>query len=340
MTLESRWSLFNEVLKEEGLAHKLRVSQLAHGLGLIMTEPIEAGSEICRCDSLMVYTPSPMCKAVEDLRATLPHPALLPLPCYCAALACVPAAHIQSTVAMNISSTVPDIQERLFALSRPETIATRAPGMAEIMSSAGSHFVDATAVAIARAFGISELFLQNFGELAKIWRCNAFEVGEDKLGIFFIPALCNHSCDPAAEYRIDSADGHTFTITLTACRDLKPGDDLTISYAATALQEAESRTTRRKTLAAGWFFYCCCPACWFPGEERTCRTPFCTGCGEGLSVWISDIHGGPYEDTGEAPTCDSCSEVDLVVSGSYFFHCSTCEVDLCPDCGDRQKSLI
>ena len=338
MTLESRWSLFNEVLKEEGLEHKLRVSQLAHGLGLVVKEHIEAGSEICRCASLLVYTPSPICKEVGDLRATLPHPALLPLPCYCAALACVPPAQMQSTVAVDISSTVSDLHERLFALSRPEAIAPGAPGMAEIVSSEGSHVVDATAVAIARAFGISELSLQNFGEFAKIWCCNAFEVGEDQLGIFLLPALCNHSCDPAAEYRIDSADGHTFRITLTACRVLDPGDDLTISYAATALQEAASRITRRKTLAAGWFFYCCCPACWPPADETTCRTPLCFWCGEELSVWISDIHGGPYEDTGEAPTCDSCGEVDLVVSGSYFFHCSTCEVDLCPDCGDKAET--
>ena len=323
--------LFNEVLQEAGLERRLSLTQTSAGLGLRVQEAVEVGSELLCCDSQLVYSPGARCKEVENIRATLPHPALLPLPCYCAALASMPM-QFQSTQAASDVSKLPHGEKRLFALSRPEILAARAPGISELEVPEGDRMlVDATAVAIARAFGVAENFLSDFCELAKIWRCNAFELGEGQLGIFLLPALCNHSCNPAAEYKIDSLDGR-ITITLTACRRLAPGDDLTISYIDTTASRKPSRAARRKELAAGWFFFCCCRSCVRDPHEP--RTPVCT-CGQELSVWISDLHGGPYEDTQEAPTCDACGEVDLVVSGSYFYHCTACEVDLCPDCGDK-----
>ena len=334
-----RQSIFDGALKEAGLESRLGIIERPMGLGLTVLEHFEVGSEILCCDPLLIYTPGPLCKKIEDLRAALPHPALLPLPCYCAAL-----ATFRSTPAAVC-------QKQLFALSRPESIALRAPGMEALEFKGDSQSADATAMAIARAFDIPEALHSSFSELAKIWRCNAFELTDGQLGIFLVPALCNHSCNPAAEYRIDSQDEEAFTITLTACRQLIPGDELTISYIAATAEHEPSRTIRRKALASGWFFFCCCSACGISdGADQLggvgstdgflCSCPACSSCGCALSIWISDVQGGPYEDTGEAPTCDTCGEIDLVVSGSYFFHCSTCEVDLCPECGDKAEIHI
>ena len=72
---------------------------------------------------------------------------------------------------------------------------------------------------------------------------------------------CQHDCDPNARpVFTDSA-----TLRLTATRDIKEGDDITVAYVDTTAQPDESivdaRRRRRMELARGWRFPCTCKRC-------------------------------------------------------------------------------
>ena len=174
--------------------------------------------------------------------------------------------------------------------------------------------------------------LQLYAKLARIWKYNAFDAGDDRLAIFLLPSLCNHSCVPAADYTLCEDEGSVEMI-LFASRELAPGDPLTICYIADNEEHRSSRMTRRNTLAEGWLFYCRCTSC----EQEPLR---CSNCHEQMELWISNIHGGPYEESDEAPTCDVCGMEDLMVSGPYFFHCGACEVDVCEKCADVNNAEL
>lgn len=240
------------------------------------------------------------------------HPCFLPHACYCAALS-------------SLLETESDGLLPLQSLSRPDQIARRAPGI----SSDGAAN-DLTAKEILQDFDLSEDLVAVYSDLARIWKYNAFDTGDGRLAIFLLPSLCNHSCSPAAEYSLCEDDG-AIDMILFSLHELEAGDALTISYIEDTEKHRTSRMARRNTLAEGWLFYCCCSSCLAP--ELRCI------CQDEMQIWISNIHGGPYEDDSEAPTCDVCGMEDLVVSGPYFFHCGSCEVDLCEKCAEERLGI-
>ena len=128
-------------------------------------------------------------------------------------------------------------------------------------------------------------------------------------------------------------DDGTVEMLLFFLRDLEAGDPLTICYIENNEKHRSSRMARRNTLAEGWLFYCTCCSC----SQEPLR---CQSCYQEMELWISNIHGGPYEDSEEAPTCDVCGLEDLVVSGPYFFHCGSCEVDVCEKCADMELGKL
>lgn len=71
-----------------------------------------------------------------------------------------------------------------------------------------------------------------------------------------------HSCDPSAQPVFKNADSELYLI---ANRDLKAGDEITVSYVDTTVHEGESvadaRRRRRFELARGWRFPCPCERC-------------------------------------------------------------------------------
>eukprot|EP00438_Fugacium_kawagutii_P035405 Skav222071 [mRNA] locus=scaffold4586:1081:2358:- [translate_table: standard] len=247
------------------------------------------------------------CKA---LKASA-HPCFLPHACYCAAL---------SSLLETESDLLP-----LQSLSRPDHVARRAPG---IDGANGAN--DLTAKEILQDFDLPQDLLSLYSDLARIWKYNAFDTGDGRLAIFLLPSLCNHSCSPAAEYTLCEDDG-AIDMILFSLHELFAGDALTICYIEDNEKHRTSRMARRNTLAEGWLFYCCCALCF--------QQLRCISCQEEMQIWISNIHGGPYEDDSEAPTCDVCGMEDLVVSGPYFFHCSSCEVDLCEKCAEARLGI-
>jgi import receptor subunit TOM20 len=85
----------------------------------------------------------------------------------------------------------------------------------------------------------------------------------------------SHSCDPCARPSFDSGNS---TIQLVATRDIKAGDEITVSYVDASVRDDEdvvqARYRRRKELARGWRFACQCDRCIkeapppsFAGEE-------------------------------------------------------------------------
>lgn len=278
------------------------------GLGLALRRPATAGEVLCRCEAVEVHRHSERCEEVELLCAS--RHCFLPRPCYCAAL----------------SSLLGHNSQPLLCFSRPPEVFRRAPGM--LQTSRGLE--DEMALEILRHFELPAHLLPLYTQLARVWKYNAFDLGDGAfpgdgaMAIFQLPSLCNHSCRPALDYEITQ---EPLEMTLVARRGLDAGEALTISYIEENEAHRNSRLERRNTLAEGWLFFCRCEVC-HDGHLACC-------CGRDLEVWISNTWGGPYEDTGEAPCCDECGEEDLVVSGPYFFHCSHCEADLCPNCAEK-----
>lgn len=83
---------------------------------------------------------------------------------------------------------------------------------------------------------------------------NALELGMDSkdLGVFQTCSRLNHSCTPSAQFTW--SEDHTMVVT--AVRDIKPDEEITISY-TDLLATAEER---RENLAP-YGFRCNCPAC-------------------------------------------------------------------------------
>ena len=251
-------------------------------------------------------------------------PCFLPHSCYCAALASL----------FECINSDSELGDALLSLCRPDHLARRAPGMA--MNDSSGTLYDVTALKILQDLDLAEDLLPLYSDLAQVWKYNAFETGDGRMAIFLLLSLFNHSCIPAADYTMCREDDGTVEIILSSLHSLAAGDAITICYIEDNEEHKNSRVLRRNTLAEGWLFYCLCDKC---GDENPVIR--CESCAEEMQVWISNVHGGPYEDSGEAPTCDFCGEEDLVVSGPYFFHCAFCEMDLCEKCADgsSEKAL-
>ena len=72
----------------------------------------------------------------------------------------------------------------------------------------------------------------------------------------------NHSCAPSAKPAFTSG---TAEMHLVATRDIKTGDEVTVSYVDTSKRgkdnAMEARRRRRMELARGWHFACSCTRC-------------------------------------------------------------------------------
>ncbi|KAJ3775697.1 hypothetical protein FB446DRAFT_637401 [Lentinula raphanica] len=86
--------------------------------------------------------------------------------------------------------------------------------------------------------------------------------------VYTVSSYLAHSCEPTAR---PSFDVGTSQLHLIALRDLKAGEELTVSYVDTTQHEGESvvdcRRRRRMELARGWKFACPCERCEREGKE-------------------------------------------------------------------------
>ncbi|KAJ3972130.1 hypothetical protein EV361DRAFT_907327 [Lentinula raphanica] len=86
--------------------------------------------------------------------------------------------------------------------------------------------------------------------------------------VYTVSSYLAHSCEPTAR---PSFDAGTSQLHLIALRDLKAGEELTVSYVDTTQHEGESvvdcRRRRRMELARGWKFACPCERCEREGKE-------------------------------------------------------------------------
>src|SRR5579871_4331706 len=86
----------------------------------------------------------------------------------------------------------------------------------------------------------------------------------DPLGMTFDPtlALLNHSCNPNAAIVFDRN-----IACLRSIRDIKSGEQITISY----IDNTYKRATRRRQLREQYFFECHCEGCEPPDNKFTGR---------------------------------------------------------------------
>ncbi|KAI0005042.1 MAS20-domain-containing protein [Russula compacta] len=96
-------------------------------------------------------------------------------------------------------------------------------------------------------------------ELMRTPNGTAHQVGA---GFFAVSSYISHSCDPCARPSFESANSE---MRLVVTRDIKVGDEITVSYVDASVHEDEdviqARYRRRKELARGWRFACQCDRC-------------------------------------------------------------------------------
>ncbi|KAG8453241.1 hypothetical protein GDO86_000029, partial [Hymenochirus boettgeri] len=76
-------------------------------------------------------------------------------------------------------------------------------------------------------------------------------------GLYMLQSCCNHSCVPNAEA---SFPDNNFLLHLIAVEDIKPGEEICISY-LDCCQRDRSRHSRHKILRENYLFVCSCPKC-------------------------------------------------------------------------------
>ncbi|KAI0307138.1 hypothetical protein B0F90DRAFT_1807816 [Multifurca ochricompacta] len=93
-------------------------------------------------------------------------------------------------------------------------------------------------------------------ELTRTPNGTARQVGA---GFFAVSSYISHSCDPCARPSFEGGDSE---MNLVAMRDIKAGDEITVSYVDASIHDGEdviqARYRRRKELARGWRFACQC----------------------------------------------------------------------------------
>jgi SET and MYND domain-containing protein len=112
----------------------------------------------------------------------------------------------------------------------------------------------------ARLFSI-DWFVSAFARLA----CNGFTLCDSDLrpiGVSLYPSvsMLNHSCSPNCAVQFECGvgkPGAKVGITVRAIREIRPGEQLTISYVGLA----QNSSGRRRELHTQYFFSCSCPRC-------------------------------------------------------------------------------
>lgn len=100
-----------------------------------------------------------------------------------------------------------------------------------------------------------------FGVLSRICLCTSL-AGNSNVRSDIMLSQLNHSCAPSAKPAFTSG---TAEMHLVATRDIKTGDEITVSYVDTSKRgkdnAMEARRRRRMELARGWHFACSCTRC-------------------------------------------------------------------------------
>lgn len=129
--------------------------------------------------------------------------------------------------------------------------------------------------------------LDHIIKMCKICLCNQHAVmsndGAD-IGRAFCPiaAMINHSCEPNLSWQIGTETGGI--MVCKALRNIKTGDELTISYLNPTLLDNHSPKSRRKILMAERGFFCSCVKC--RNYCENCQTSNCKStCARCRSTW-------------------------------------------------------
>jgi len=139
--------------------------------------------------------------------------------------------------------------------------------------------------------------------------------------MYTVSSYLTHSCTPNTRVSFPSG---TAQLCLTAERDLKKGDELTIAFVDVTQHESETalecRRRRRIEIARGWRFACSCSRC---EEELPASGPGATdsvGSGSGMGSGPGSVGAGEESTTGKkreedvSPDLKDESKVDVSLS--------------------------
>ncbi|KAK3900050.1 hypothetical protein C8A05DRAFT_46035 [Staphylotrichum tortipilum] len=114
-----------------------------------------------------------------------------------------------------------------------------------------------------RVRGLARRGGRGMGVVEEVVLTNSFGVevgGRGFMGLFVDVARFNHACKPNAFIHFSPT---TLSMTIWAARDIKPGEEITITYSAAGMTSKE----RLETLEKVWGFACTCSLCTSSTEE-------------------------------------------------------------------------
>ena len=112
--------------------------------------------------------------------------------------------------------------------------------------------------------------------LLTIFRSNAYNTGDDRIGLFPKTARINHSCRPNSG---NWWSGNMQRRVIYAMRDIEEGEEITVSYIPLL-----KSTKERQTRLAQYGFECDCVACAQESREGDKRRVM-------IGEWLEDLEG-------------------------------------------------
>uniref|UniRef100_A0A8D3C4P3 Protein-lysine N-trimethyltransferase SMYD5 n=1 Tax=Scophthalmus maximus TaxID=52904 RepID=A0A8D3C4P3_SCOMX len=150
---------------------------------------------------------------------------------------------------MSLQWFVPEGFRSLFAL-----VGTNGQGIGTSSLSQWVHACDALELPAQQREQLDSFIDQLYKDIEK-------ETGDflncEGSGLFLLQSSCNHCCSPNAEA---SFPDNNFLLHLRALGDIKPGEEICISY-LDCCQRDRSRHSRHKILRENYLFVCSCPKC-------------------------------------------------------------------------------
>lgn len=152
--------------------------------------------------------------------------------------------------------TVIIIENPLFAIPLPEMVPGQGFKILDMITSLEAAY-DGLSSVEQRAFTDLHDFRfpseENQNRLLTIFRSNAYNTGDSRVGLFPKIARINHSCTPNSGNEWVEGAGHR---VIYASRDVKKGEEITVSYIPLL-----KKTADRQSRLGQYGFTCDCSAC-------------------------------------------------------------------------------
>lgn len=140
---------------------------------------------------------------------------------------------------------------------------------------------------------------------------NCFNLNEEYTALYYTPSFINHSCIPNCNQQLVEED---LRMRVIALRDIKQGEEISISYMDTSKQQKD---IRRKNIKEKFNFDCQCLDCTQSNSVQVSKLNidrFCSNCGKS---------GGKFQKCGKCKLVYYCNKKCQLENWNTF-HKKTC----------------